>query len=274
MLSEVFDQLQSLQEILSKKCDIENEVSEIPKLINTKLELLERLKKSYTDKSRINEDIQGRIKDYKQRMDEAEREREKYEQQMDKIKTQREYEALDKQIKDITNKEQDFRKEILKLETQLTEMATTLEKENLMIQKQEDEVKSEQVRVKQEIKEKQKLLKNLEKEEVKITPGLDEDILFKFERIIRSKAGIGIVAIKNGICSGCNIILTPQFVNNVKLGDGIMFCPECSRILFFPVNEKIEDETFSEQEDEEENEEESEEEEMDTDTEEDSEGEE
>ena len=39
MLSEVFDKLQVLQEILSQKCDIENEVSEIPKLINTKLEL-------------------------------------------------------------------------------------------------------------------------------------------------------------------------------------------------------------------------------------------
>ncbi len=260
MLSEVFDKLQVLQEILSQKCDIENEVSEIPKLINTKLELLDRLKKSYSDKSRIHDDIQHRIKDYKQRMGEAEHEREKYEQQMDKIKTQREYEALDKQIKDITNKEQDFRKEILKLENQLTEMATTLEKENLMIQKQEDEVKSEQVRVKQEIKEKQKLLKNLEKEEVKITPGLDEDILFKFERIIRSKAGIGIVPIRNGICTGCNIILTPQFVNNVKLGDGIMFCPECSRILFFPLSDKIENEDTDGTDEEEENEDDSEEE--------------
>jgi predicted nucleic acid-binding Zn-ribbon protein len=253
MISEVFDKLQSLQEILSKKCEIEEEVSEIPKLINTKLELLDRLKKTYGEKNKIHVNIKERIKEYKQKMAEAEREREKYEQQMDKIKTQREYEALDKQIKDITAKEQDFRKEIQKLENQLTEMETTLEKENLMIQKQEGEVKSEQVRVKQEVKEKQKLLKNLEKEEAKITPGLDEDILFKFERIIRSKAGIGIVAIRNGICTGCNMILTPQFVNDVKLGDGIMFCPECSRILFFPVSEKTNEEAFLEDEEYEEN---------------------
>jgi hypothetical protein len=82
------------------------------------------------------------------------------------------------------------------------------------------------------VKEKQKILKTLEKEELKITPGLDEDILFKFERIIKSKSGVGIVPIRNGICTGCHMILPSQFVNDVRSGTGIEFCPECSRILF------------------------------------------
>ena len=78
----------------------------------------------------------------------------------------------------------------------------------------------------------------MKKEEKAITPGLDEEILFKFERIIKSKSGLGIVPIEKGVCNGCHMILTAQFVNDVREGEGIMFCPNCSRILFYPEEEE------------------------------------
>ncbi len=232
MLTEVFDKLKSLQVVLSKKCEVEEEVNEIPKVLTTKIELLNRIKKTSADKQKGLEDVIARAEELAVRMTEAEKERETYEKQMDQIKTQREYEALDKQIKDIAAKEADYRKEIQKLETQRDDLKTQVEKEKVLIHKQEEEVKEEQAKIKHDVKEKQKILKTLEKEELKITPGLDEDILFKFERIIKSKAGVGIVPIRNGICTGCHMILPSQFVNDVRSGTGIKFCPECSRILF------------------------------------------
>ena len=93
------------------------------------------------------------------------------------------------------------------------------------------------VRIKEAISERSKDLKALEKKEKSITPGLDEEILFKFERIIKSKEGTGIVPIEHGVCSGCHMILSVQFVNDVRRGDGIMFCPYCSRILFHETEE-------------------------------------
>jgi predicted nucleic acid-binding Zn-ribbon protein len=208
-------------------------MKEIPKILTTKIELLNRLKKSYVDK---NEEIalkKQRIKDLRNKMLEAEMERDKYEQQMDHVKTQREYEALDKEIKTAAEKESDLRNQLQKEEKILEEMVSNIEREEMMIKKQEEEIKSEQSRIKHELKEKGKMLKNLEKEESKITPGLDEEILFKFERIIKSKAGVGIVPILQGICTGCHMILTAQFTNDVRLLDKIMFCPNCSRILFY-----------------------------------------
>ncbi len=235
MLTEVFDKLKSLQVVLSKKCQVEEEVNEIPKVLTTKIELLNRIKKTSADKQKNLEDVMARARDLTMRMAEAERERETYEKQMDQIKTQREYEALDKQIKDMVIKEGEYRKEIQKLETLRDELKTQVDKEKILIHKQEEEVKDEQAKIKHDVKEKQKVLKTLEKEEMKIVPGLDEDILFKFERIIKNKAGVGIVPIKNGICTGCHMILPSQFVNDVRSGTGIQFCPECSRILFCPV---------------------------------------
>ncbi|RPJ06274.1 MAG: nucleic acid-binding protein [Spirochaetaceae bacterium] len=260
MLTATYDKLKALQVVLSKKCAIEAEMEEIPRVLTTKIELLNRLNKTMVDKEKHLEETKTRITEIKTGMTDAEKEREKSEQLMDQIKTQREYEALDKQIKDISAKELDFRKELQRLESAIEETKAQIDKEKTLIAKQEEEVKEEQAKIKHEMKEKQKVLKTLEKEETKITPGLDEDILFKFERIIKSKSGLGIVPIKNGICTGCYMILPAQFVNDVRFGQGIRFCPECSRILFVSAESTDEsdymfsDETvtvYSEEEDEE-----------------------
>jgi predicted nucleic acid-binding Zn-ribbon protein len=247
MIQDVFTKLRVLQDILSKKFEIDRDMKEIPKILNTKTELLNRLKKSFVDKNEEIESKKQKIKDIQQKMVDAEMERDKYEQQMDVIKTQREYEALDKEIKTAAEKEVELRRNLQKEEKALEEMIKNLEKEEVMIKKQEEDIKSENSRIKHELKEKSKQLKNLQKEEEKITPGLDEEILFKFERIIRSKAGVGIVPIRNGICTGCHMILTSQFTNDVRLLDTIMFCPNCSRILFYQEDEEENSELIEEQ---------------------------
>ena len=67
---------------------------------------------------------------------------------MDAIKTQREYEALDKEIKDATEKEQDLRRDLQKEQQSDEELKGALEKEELMIQKQEEDVEEEQSKIK------------------------------------------------------------------------------------------------------------------------------
>jgi predicted nucleic acid-binding Zn-ribbon protein len=231
-MQEVFKKLRTLQEILSKKFEVEQEIEEIPKILATRTELLNRMKKSYLEKTQEYETKGRYIEELRNKALEAERVREGFEQQMDMIQTQREYEALDKEIKDSGEKEQDLRRDLQREEQLLSEMKVNLEKDETMISKQEEEVQKEQSRIKEAVAEKSKGLKALEKKEKTVTPGLDEEILFKFERIIKSKAGLGIVPIEHGVCSGCHMILSVQFVNDVRQGEGIRFCPYCSRILF------------------------------------------
>lgn len=233
MMQEIFEKLRSLQDILSRKFEMQSEIEDIPKVLATKIELLNRLKKFYIEKTGEYKAKIKYINELRNKAIEAERLRESFEQQMDLIQTQREYEALDKEIKDAGDKELDLRRDLQKEEELLEEMKVNLQKEEVMIQQQEEEVKAEQERIKGEIKEKEYQLKSLKKEEKKITPGVDEEILFKFERIIKSKSGLGIVPIEQGVCTGCHMILTGQFVNDIRRGEGIMFCPNCSRILFY-----------------------------------------
>jgi predicted nucleic acid-binding Zn-ribbon protein len=232
VMQDVFEKLRSLQDVLSKKFELQHEMAEIPKVLATRTELLNRMKKTYLDNSQEYKLKTQYIEELRKKAIEAESAREKFESQMDLIQTQREYEALDKEIKDSGEREQDIRKDLQKEEQLHAEMKIGLEKEEAMIRKQEEEVQKEQAKIKEALHERDKQIKSLERKEKLITPGLDEEILFKFERIIRSKSGLGIVPIEHGVCNGCHMILTVQFVNEVRKGEGIMFCPYCSRILF------------------------------------------
>lgn len=233
MMYEVFEKLQALQDILLQKFEIENEIKDIPKVLVTKNELLNRLKKQFIDKSGLLDRKQGKIKALRNSLREVEELREKHEKDMDIIKTQREYELLDKAIKEATEKEQQFRKDILKEEKEVEELNQFIEREEQLISQQEEDLKKEGERIDSESDEKKAVLKQLEQEERDIIPGLDEEIIFKFERIIKNKAGLGIVPVKGSVCTGCHMILPAQYVNDVRQGEKILFCPYCSRILFY-----------------------------------------
>jgi predicted nucleic acid-binding Zn-ribbon protein len=238
MMEQVFDKLRSLQEILSERYDLEREINEVPRTLTTKTELLARLRKQYIEKNTQLEEIKSNISRLRIRLADAEKQREDYEKQMDVIKTQREYEALDKEIKDATEKEQQLRKDILREEKEQEEVAHALEREESMISQQEQELEEEQKKIQNQSEEKKESLKDLIEKESEITPDLDGEILFKFERIIKSKAGVGIVPVKGSVCTGCHMRLSAQFENDVRRGEEILFCPYCSRILFYEEKEE------------------------------------
>jgi len=241
-MQSTFEKLQQLQDILSRKFELEHEIHEIPRALAKKQELLNRLKKSYIESNERFETTKSSLLNLKKELAEAEMLREDSEKKMDIISTQREYEALEKEIKSATEKEQFFRREIQKEERNLEEMSAQLKKDEEMIAAEEDELVEEDNKIRAESDEKHVQLNTLVEEEKSIIPGMDEDILFKFERIIKNKSGLGIVPVTNGVCTGCHMMLPGQFVNEVRTGEGILFCPYCSRILFFGEQEEIHEE--------------------------------
>jgi uncharacterized protein len=240
MMEEVFEKLRSLQDVLSRRIAAEKELEEIPRGLATQEELLNRLKKTFSDRSAEFEDASARIRDLKTKLFEAESSREHAEKQMDGISTQREYEALDKEIRDASEKEQTVRKDLQREERNVQEVEDSVKRDEQMIKQIEEDVAEKRAFIESKSAEKRKELSKLAGEEGVIIPGLDTEVVFKFERIIRSKQGLGIVPVKSGVCSGCHMILPAQFVNEVREGNRIIFCPYCSRILFY--QETAEDE--------------------------------
>lgn len=232
MIQETIEKLKVLQDILSQKFTIQREIEELPRSLATNREMVSRLKKSFVEKNERYDETRRRVADLRVRLQEAEADREKYESQMDQITTAREYDALEKEIREASERETQHRRDLQREEKDLEEQRQRLEREESMIKAQEEELETERAKIDSETAARRARLEELGKEETDTVPGLDEDLMFKFERIVRSKEGEGIVPIRSGVCTGCQMILPHQFVNDVKSGEKILFCPYCSKIVF------------------------------------------
>ncbi|MDR2596674.1 MAG: C4-type zinc ribbon domain-containing protein [Treponema sp.] len=240
------DKLRSLQEIIYEKIGLEKTIQEIPKLLGTQEELLNRQKKHFIEKNQDYEKIKAEEAGLRNSLAEVEAAREKSEKNMDFIATQREYEALDKEIVDAKKKEEQWHKDILHIEQHvLPELDKEIKQYAALIEQQEKELEDRRKKIEAEISDKQKQIDTLRKKESKLTENLDTEVVFKFERIIKNKMGIGIVAIKGNVCMGCHMILPVQFANEVRIGEEFVFCPYCSRILYYEESAEGEEDFFN-----------------------------
>jgi len=231
--TEVFDKLRELQDILARKNQLDTEILEAPQLLVKQEELLARYKTNYIKKNTDDEAIRQMIGALKTELFEMEQRREKAEKAMDGITTQREYDALDREIQEATKRETELRKEILKNEATHKRLDEEIKNEEAMIRQQEKELDERKAVIEAEITQKKEELAALAEGEKHLTPDLDSDTLFKFDRIIKNKQGVGIVPVQGSVCMGCHMILSAQFAIEVREGKKIMYCPYCSRILYY-----------------------------------------
>lgn len=242
-MSKVFDNLEKLQGILAEKYKIQAKIEEAPKQLSSQEELLSRSKKEYIEKNSKYEEVKVKVDGIKEELEEAVKLREEGEKGMDNISTHREYEALEKQISEAGMREAELRKELQREEKNFAELDENIKADEMSIKSQEKDLNEARASLDKETSKLKKELASLEKKEAAITPNIDSEIVYKFERIIQ-RNNEGIVYVKNGVCGGCHMILPAQFANEVRDENEILFCPYCSRILRWQETKDGEEETF------------------------------
>ena len=230
--TDIFEKLKSLQVILARKYELEANIDEAPKQLGTQDEFLAKLKKDFIAKNEEYEAVKEKVLQLKNELDEVVKTREENEKSMDSITSNREFEALEKQIDELKNREDSVRKELQKEEKNLADLNDLIKSTETMINSQESDLNTSKGALDEQIAAYKEELESLSAQENELKPDLDQEILFKFERIIRRNTD-GIVAVKNGVCTGCHMILPAQFANEVHDGNSTLFCPYCSRILFY-----------------------------------------
>lgn len=231
----VFEQrekLKDLEAILVKKYEIELKIEDAPNSLNHLYELLVNRKGDYINTNTAYEAAKTKISQLKVDLEEAVADRERGEQGMDSITTHREYEALDKEIKDASEKESQLRKELQTEERHFESLSAELismEQKLEVAQKDLDETKNAWA---SNVAIYQAELEELNARKDEIVTGLDPEMIFKFERIVRKQKS-GTAKVKGNVCDGCHMILPAQFANEVRRDEEFIFCPYCSRILFY-----------------------------------------
>jgi hypothetical protein len=232
--NKMFEKLTMLQDCLIQKFNLEDEIDKLPKDLLVKQELLGKINKEYTEENSKTQLAKDELKSLRIQYEDMVTMRENSEKKMELITTQREFEALEKEIKDASEKEQMLLKQLHAKEQQVQEMDAQLTEKESLLKLQQREVGTESSKIEGLMADKKAQCADVEKQCLAFIDGdINQDLYDKFSVIVKNKHGKGIVPIHGLVCQGCHIMLPIQFVNDVRVAKKISFCPYCSRILYY-----------------------------------------
>jgi hypothetical protein len=161
----------------------------------------------------------------------------KYHQQLNAVKKNEEYQALLHEIdgakKVIGQKEE----RIIAIMLELDETRARLDEDRKRIADEQNGLDKQCSEIDAELAEAVKKRKELEAQRPGLVGLVKGDLMGRYERLRRKFAsGDVLVAMREEVCTGCNMHLRPQIVNEILEGHKIHACQHCGRLLYHPDN--------------------------------------
>ncbi len=156
----------------------------------------------------------------------------KSQQKLSTIKTNREYQALLKEIEEMKKGNKAREDEILGIMEKNEDISKKINEKDAEIKKltvEYDEEKNNIEKLSAEFSERYAFL--LTEREV-ISNSVKKDILSKYNFLKDKRAGLAIVEVKGAVCMGCHMNVPPQLFNELLRNDKIYFCPSCQRLIY------------------------------------------
>lgn len=150
-----------------------------------------------------------------------------------------------KQLKHLSNEKEILVKQIDSIETdiiKLMEISELIHPDIKIIETTLDEITLKISETKNYIKLISKeIVEKMSVEDLKVTElsqDIEPSILHRYN-VLRKSKGSGVVAVKNYICSGCNMLVPTYLGERLKGKNEIVFCESCGRILYYKIDDKI-----------------------------------
>jgi len=152
--------------------------------------------------------------------------------QLSLVKTNKEYGALQQEMASLKADNSLLEEEILKLFDEVEACREEVTKEQARLKEFEKVIQVKDQEVSQKEKEYQGKVQQLKAQKLESVTQLTPDTKQLYNRIVEKKNGIALATVTGDVCSGCQIRLRAQTINEVMGGKGLVLCDNCSRILY------------------------------------------
>jgi predicted nucleic acid-binding Zn-ribbon protein len=149
------------------------------------------------------------------------------------VKTNKEYQALRREIDDNTKRKIGIEDELFEYTEKKEIYENTIKEREKDFTQLSERISSEKKDIDGRSKNDLALLKGYKTKKKKIGDNLDTTIFEEFKIIAKMNDGEAVAQGKNEVCMGCFMNIPPQLFIEVQRGDKLIKCPQCSRFLFF-----------------------------------------
>jgi len=195
-------------------------------------ELEELKKKAEKEKAVIDELEKERRKKEKDLGVEKDRIK-KIEAKLYEVKTNKEYQALLKEIEMAKEEIDKTEEDIIILMDRTEDLKKEYDSVLEHMKKRENEIKVEKDRLLNELANIDKTLEEIKKQRDQLLKNVSEEIRSTYLNLIEKREGLAVVNVKNGVCLGCYMNIPPQLFIEVTKNNRLITCPSCNRIFYF-----------------------------------------
>jgi predicted nucleic acid-binding Zn-ribbon protein len=227
------EKLAVLQTLDIKIRGMQREKDEIP----TRLAALEgEFKKEEEKVLGQKAELDRLLKDRRHKEKELEEEVEraiKTEARVFEIKTNKEYQAVLKEIEGAKKLNRQREEEILGILERFEELQKVARQGEKELEAKRKDYQRQLSELQQRAAQFEQKMAAEVKERDERQKGIPPDLLSKYRMLLEKRQGIAVAPVSNGVCQACNMNLRPQLYIELQKQQTLILCPNCSRILFW-----------------------------------------
>ncbi len=231
-IGEQLGSLLRLQEIDGKRYGLMKEKGEKPRLLEQYRKKRDERKTELTEAEKALTALQMKRKEKEIDLETKEGNVKKYQTQLYQVKTNKEYQSLQKEIETLKADNSVLEEEILQMMDEVDQKKREVSRLRQSLEAEEAELKQQEKRIAEEVIAIERELKSLKESREEIIPELERKLFEQYDRILAAKGGLALVPVRGDGCGGCNMNLPPQRINEVRLQEKWVMCENCSRILY------------------------------------------
>lgn len=153
--------------------------------------------------------------------------------QLPSVKSNKEYQALLKQVDESQKKNARIEDEMLALLDRIEAGEKALEERNQACRRAEEQVALERGRLEEDVRKGELRVSELAAERDRIARSAPPDLMQVFAKTQKLVEAPMIVPVRGTTCEGCNISIPPQLANELRRFESLNFCPFCNRIIYW-----------------------------------------
>lgn len=153
------------------------------------------------------------------------------ETRLKEIKTQKEYQAVSKEITTARKLKGELEEQVLQKIGRIDELKGEISEQEGNLAALRENIGAQKAEVQGKIDRLEEGIGQDAAAREEIAKGLPASIMKRYTMLREQRRGIAVVEAKGGSCLGCNMNLPPQLYNTLFRGDELITCPHCQRIL-------------------------------------------
>ncbi len=227
------EQVTRLQSLDLRIAEFEREIATLPKHIAQIEKTLDsHLRRLEADQAALA----ANQKERKRLEDDAKTEAQKISKLKDQMlgaKTNEQYRAFQHEIEFCEQAIRKAEDRILDLMAEAEPLDGNVKKAEISLKTEKQHVEEEKARARERTAVDQKQLDQAQGERKTLVAGIKPQTYSTYERIRRKWHGSAVAEAVEGRCSACQIMLRPQFFQDLRHSEHLMQCESCGRILFY-----------------------------------------